>query len=167
MLNYKNQKGVGLLEVLVALLLLAIGVLGYVALQYRAIEATSEATYRAQGINIARDLAERIRVNRSALSKYKTEVSNAENQKTSQKNCAASNCTADELADFDVSQVAKNADALGMTINMMTCKGNNNGRNCIYVAWGDTSATDGNGSNDCTNGTSYNTASTCLIMEVY
>jgi type IV pilus assembly protein PilV len=162
MLNYKNQKGMGLLEILVALLLLAIGVLGYVALQYRAIEATSEATYRAQGINIARDLAERIRVNR-----YKTEISTTENQKISQKNCSTSNCTSTELADFDVSQVAKNADALGMTINMMTCKGNNNGRNCIYVAWADTSATDGDGVTDCTNGTSYNTASTCLIMEVY
>lgn len=167
MLNYKNQKGMGLVEILVALLLLAIGVLGYVALQYRAVEATSEATYRAQGINIARDLAERIRVNRSALNKYKTEISTAENQKISQKNCSTSNCTSTELADFDVSQVAKNADALGMTINMMTCKGNNNGRNCIYVAWADTGATDGDGVTDCTNGTSYNTASTCLIMEVY
>lgn len=37
-----TQKGVGLIEILVALLVLAIGVLGFVALQYRAVEATSE-----------------------------------------------------------------------------------------------------------------------------
>jgi len=43
-MNYnKYQAGVGLMEVLVALLLLAIGVLGYVALQLRAIDASSEA----------------------------------------------------------------------------------------------------------------------------
>ena len=36
------QAGVGLMEVLVALLLLAIGVLGYVALQLRAFDASAE-----------------------------------------------------------------------------------------------------------------------------
>jgi hypothetical protein len=49
---------------LVALVVLAVGVLGYVMLQVRAIEATIEGTQRIQAINIARDLAERVRVNR-------------------------------------------------------------------------------------------------------
>ncbi|MEF9994952.1 MAG: prepilin-type N-terminal cleavage/methylation domain-containing protein, partial [Acinetobacter sp.] len=35
------QKGVGLIEVLVALLLLAVGVLGYSILQIRAVDASS------------------------------------------------------------------------------------------------------------------------------
>ena len=63
--NY--QHGVGLVEVLVAMLVLAIGVLGFVALQYRAVEATSESSYRVQAINTARDLAERVRVNRGVV----------------------------------------------------------------------------------------------------
>lgn len=58
-MNYnKYQAGVGLMEVLVALLLLAIGVLGYVALQLRAIDASSEALTKSQGILILRGLAE-------------------------------------------------------------------------------------------------------------
>ena len=40
----------GLLEVLVALILLAIGVLGYVALQLRAMDASSEALSKSQAI---------------------------------------------------------------------------------------------------------------------
>ncbi len=52
------------LQVLVALVVLAVGVLGYVMLQVRAMEATIEGTQRIQAISIARDLAERVRVNR-------------------------------------------------------------------------------------------------------
>ena len=50
------QKG-GVIEILVALLVFAIGVL---ALQYRAVEATSEAIHRVQAVNIARDMASSI-----------------------------------------------------------------------------------------------------------
>ena len=56
---YKKQLGVGLTEILVALLILAISVLGFIALQYRAIEAMTEGENRIQAINIARDLAKK------------------------------------------------------------------------------------------------------------
>ena len=76
-------------------------------------------------------------------------------------------CSATTLADFDVAQVTQKAAHLGITVNMLPCAGNNDGRNCLYMAWGDTSATDGTGAKDCTNGTAYNSASTCVIMETY
>ncbi|MBF4454691.1 type IV pilus modification protein PilV [Acinetobacter sp. SK-43] len=162
----QKQIGVGMVEVLVALLVLAVGVLGFVALQYRAVEATSEAINRVQAMNIARDMAERIRANRDGLANYATQIQ-TENQTDYTTNCMTSLCSATSMADFDVSQVVTKASALGMTMNMRTCSGNNNGRNCIYVAWGDTSATDGTGTGDCTNGAAYNTTSTCVIMETY
>ncbi|KAF1019519.1 MAG: hypothetical protein GAK29_03889 [Acinetobacter bereziniae] len=162
----KFQKGVGMMEVLVALLILAIGVLGFVALQYRALEASSESTYRVQAITIARDLAERIRVNRNAFSVYKTELGTASNQKTYKTNCLTTSCSDTDLADFDVSQVTNRAAVFGMTMNIMNCQ-NTNDRSCIYVAWGDSSATDGSSSGDCTNGNAYNANSTCIIMESY
>ena len=143
-----KQRGVGLVEILVALLVLAIGVLGFVALQYRALEASAESTSRVQAITIARDLAERIRVNRNSFSVYQSEIKAA------------------EMADFDVAQVTNKAAALGMTMNIMDCQSTND-RRCIYVAWGDSSATDGTGTGDCTNGTTYQASSTCVIMEAY
>lgn len=161
-----HQRGVGMMEVLVALLILAIGVLGFVALQYRALEASAESTNRVQAITIARDLAERIRVNRNAFATYKTELSTAANQKTSKTNCLTANCSNTDLADFDVSQVVNRATTFGMTMNIMNCISTNN-RSCIYVAWGDSSATDGTGTGDCTNGNAYNPTSTCIIMETY
>ena len=160
----KYQKGIGMMEILVALLILAIGVLGFIALQYRALEATSESTYRVQAVTIARDLAERIRVNRNAFSVYKTELSTAANQKTYKTNCLTTSCSDTDLADFDVSQITTRAAVFGMTMNIMNCQNTNN-RSCIYVAWGDSSATDGSNSGDCTNGNAYNPNSTCIIME--
>jgi type IV pilus assembly protein PilV len=162
-----SQKGVGLIEILVALLVLAIGILGFIALQYRAVESTSEAINRVQAMNIARDMAERIRANRDGLAAYKAQTGTAANQFAYNTNCITTACSAADLADFDVAQVTQKASVLGMTVNMLSCAGNSDGRNCLYVAWGDTSATDGTGTGDCTNGTSYNGASTCVIMETY
>ena len=162
-----SQKGVGLIEFLVAVLVLAIGILGFVALQYRSVEATSEAINRVQAINIARDIAERIRANREGLASYKTQIQTATNQIDFATNCITSACSATALADFDVSQVVNKVSALGMSMNMRTCSGNSDGRNCLYVAWGETSATDGTGAGNCTNGTAYQASSTCVIMETY
>ena len=161
-----HQRGVGMMEILVALLILAIGVLGFVALQYRALEASAESTNRVQAITIARDLAERIRVNRNAFSVYKTELSTAANQKAYKTNCLTTNCSNTDLADFDVSQIVSRATTFGMTMNIMNCTGTNN-LSCIYVAWGYSSATDGTGTGDCTDGNAYNQTSTCIIMETY
>ena len=114
----RNQKGVGLIEIIVALLILSIGILGFIALQYRAVEATSEAINRMQAINIARDIAERIRANREGLASYKTQIQTATNQIDFATNCITSACSATALADFDVSQVMNKASALGMSMNM-------------------------------------------------
>lgn len=157
------------MEVLVALLVLAIGVMGFIALQYRAIEASAESTYRVEGMSLARDFAERIRMNRGALDKYKSEISDAGEQDSYGKNCYKLACTANEMADFDVAEVVTKAQEKVMTVNLINCQGNNDGRACIYVAWGETSATNepAAGAGGCTNATSYDPASTCLIMEVY
>ena len=173
----KYQQGVGLLEVLVALLLLAIGVLGFVGLQLRAVEATSEGFNRIQAMNIARDLAEKMRMNNSttALAAYKTNLASTTNQATSGSKCYTGFCTPTEKAVFDVHEASVQATSAGMTLNMITCPGTANGRRCIYVAWGktdpvDTTATT-TGHTACTTSSSssfsYNDSSTCVVMETY
>ncbi|WP_411686687.1 type IV pilus modification protein PilV [Acinetobacter indicus] len=168
MINRHHQKGVGLVEILVALLILAIGVMGFIALQYRAIEATAESGARIQAINLARDLAERMRVNRGAENVYVQQLNTANAQLSFSTNCFTANCSSTALADFDVAQVATKARSVGMTVNFLNCQGNNDGRRCIYVAWDDTAATNGAlNEGNCTAGNVYDPNSTCLIMEVY
>lgn len=57
------QRGVGLIEVLVALLVLSIGVLGYAGLQLRALDSTDEAQFRTQAVALGTELMERMRSN--------------------------------------------------------------------------------------------------------
>lgn len=167
-MKYPNaQHGMGLIEVLVALVILALGVLGFVALQLKSLEATTDSSQRIQALNVARDLAEKIRVNRGMHNVYKDQIQDPASQAISDRNCFTNSCTAAQLADFDVEYAVRYAQNLGMSINMLDCQGNNDNRACIYVAWNDTSATNGNNPEDCTSGTSYNPTSTCVIMEVY
>uniref|UniRef100_UPI00262F2B30 type IV pilus modification protein PilV n=1 Tax=uncultured Acinetobacter sp. TaxID=165433 RepID=UPI00262F2B30 len=114
----RHQKGVGLVEVLIALLILAIGVLGFIALKYRAVEATHESGSRVEAINLARDMAERIRVNRGAIDAYEVRLSKpVADQIAAPKDCSKTNCPALDLANCDVLQVAKQAQVTGMVMN--------------------------------------------------
>ena len=56
-----HQQGVGLVEVLVAVLLLSVAVLGFSALQVRAISATDESLVRTKSLTVVRNLAEVMR----------------------------------------------------------------------------------------------------------
>ncbi|QOW43160.1 MULTISPECIES: type IV pilus modification protein PilV [Acinetobacter] len=171
-MNYKSQQGVGLLEVLVALVILAIGALGYVMLQVRALEATAESSQRIQAINIARDLAEHIRANRNGWTgstSYQTELATtaAQAKAAATPDCASAGCNPAQLADFDVAEISSYATQYGMSLGMSACPGTSN-RQCLFVAWGNTkpinSTTD---TASCTNETSYRVNSTCVMMEVY
>ena len=155
----KRQTGVGLVEVLVALVLLSIAVLGFVALQIRAITASNEATMNVQATNIARDLAERMRMNRDGLAGY---VAN-----TDTTNCATDFCDPVDMAKYDFRLVSSRAADLGMSMDVLNCQGSTLVRKCIYVAWEGTTATNGTGSSDCTNGAAYVPNAKCIIMEVY
>ena len=156
-----TQKGVGLIEVLVAIVLLSIAVLGFVALQIRAIAASNEASMNIQATNIARDLAERMRVNRDGLNDY------ADNTATD--DCATSFCTAAQMAKYDFRQVKTRAENFGMSMNVLDCQGVSTTfkRKCVYVAWEGTTATNGTASTDCTNSTAYIPNAKCIIMEIY
>ena len=62
----KNQRGATLVEVLVALLVLSIGLLGVAALQVSALQTNRGAHVRSQASVLAYDIADRMRANRDA-----------------------------------------------------------------------------------------------------
>lgn len=59
-----QQRGFGLIEILVALLILAIGLLGMASLQTTSLQQTTGSQTRTQAILLAEDMVERIRANR-------------------------------------------------------------------------------------------------------
>ncbi|WP_442767548.1 type IV pilus modification protein PilV [Acinetobacter bohemicus] len=172
-----SQKGVGMIEVLVALIVLAIGVLGYVMLQVRAMEATVEGTQRIRAINIARDLAERVRANRvgwtfgTTPKSYFTEFSTTALQADRGIDCASSACSASQLADYDVNELYNYSLQYGMSLGMDTCPGNNQANNmryCLFVAWGNTTPTNSTtDTSSCVDANAYRANSNCVMMELY
>lgn len=61
-----NQRGTTLIEVLVAIVVLAIGLLGMAMLQVTSVQSNHSAYYRSQVTILASDLADRMRANRTA-----------------------------------------------------------------------------------------------------
>ena len=169
MISIANQRGVGLVEVLVALLILAIAILGFSALQLRAMGATLEATERSNAMNLARDLAERMRIKTAINSKsfetgceYKSSTASLPTPITYKPNCNAA-----KMAKFDVAEIYNKAQENGQTIVINQCIGSNTLR-CIYVAWGKTSITATN-LDECIdpNTGTYVVDSRCIVMEAF
>ncbi|EZQ16028.1 type IV pilus modification protein PilV [Pseudomonas sp. G11-1] len=71
------QRGVSLLEVLVAVLVLAIGVLGAVSLQINALRYNASAAYNTQASFLAYDMLDRMRANADNLSSYTININSA------------------------------------------------------------------------------------------
>lgn len=64
----KDSRGFSMIEVLIAMLIIAIGVLGAVALQNRAIQAGVEAYQRTQALMLVEDMVTRMRNNKANVS---------------------------------------------------------------------------------------------------
>jgi len=72
MTQRNSQSGFTMVEVLVALVVLAIGLLGIAALYLNSLQAGRTAVYRTEAVTLAADLADRIRMNRTAQGAYGT-----------------------------------------------------------------------------------------------
>lgn len=62
-MNFKNQKGFSLLEVLVAVVILAVGLLAAASMQTTALTATTTSRNTTLAVQLAEEMVDRIRVN--------------------------------------------------------------------------------------------------------
>lgn len=169
---YLQQKGIGLIEVMVALLLLVIAILGFSALQMRAVQSTDESLLRSTSTNTVSSLAEAMRENIDYLPQMKDVLNGTEFKKNcldiKSKNGVI--CSKEEMAKHTAQQLKEQANEEGYKVSMIDCPGTKSGTpiNCIILAWKDTNATQGNGNNDCIdNDGIYKSNATCLLMEAY
>lgn len=68
--THPTQQGVALIEALIAMLIVAFGVLGFVGLQARTTVANLEGYQRSQALILVNDMAERINLNRADAASY-------------------------------------------------------------------------------------------------
>lgn len=70
-LSYRGgQSGLGMIEILVAVLILSIGLLGLAAMQVTSTKMTTQSQQKTQAILLAQDLIERVRANRDDANAY-------------------------------------------------------------------------------------------------
>lgn len=117
-ITHHRPGGFSLLEVLIAILVLSIGLLGLAGMQLQGAEGTNSAYFRSQATLIANELAERLHVNRPAVdnSDYAaTNIANSEDHCNnnvpnpwcdSVGNALAESCNPTEMATFDIHSAA-------------------------------------------------------------
>lgn len=143
-----RASGFSLIEVLIAVIILAIGLLGIAGLQVTSKRTSFEALQRVTAVMLAQDITERIRANKGELSTYtgKPDVTATVPAAAPNPDCGAATCTPAEMVDYDVYQWQQailgasetkggaNAGGLILPTGCITA-GVNTGEVTIAIAW--------------------------------
>lgn len=177
-----GQYGMGMIEVLVSLLLLSVAILGFSAMQMRAVKATDETLIRSDAMVAVRSIAENMRLHPTnemknqylaALARHGIASSPATYASTIPQNpgvdCAKTDCTAEEQVGYIAHQAMKLAADNQMMLNAMQCPGSSElTRICLIASWGQTRPTVGTRDTDCISAQgTYNRGSSCVVLETY
>lgn len=137
-----SQRGVSLIEVLVAMLILGIGVMGYAAVQLNAVKLTEETYSRSQAMAIAQDAIERLRSNVAQIDGYLG--SDKWQNVAAWTSCAdrASPCGEAGMVNVDITQINHMATTMLPNGKVLIENCPNSTAVCVVVAWGETAAAD-------------------------
>lgn len=102
MQQLKNHLGIALLEVLIALLILALGVLGLLWTHQQALMQQRQQLMRAIAMGLAEDLAERMALNAPQRALYAKTWGNITSPAP---DCSATACSRQDLAAWDMQQL--------------------------------------------------------------
>jgi len=97
----RKQGGFTLLEVLIALLVLSIGLLGLAALQTVGLRSNQMANMRTQATQRAYDMSDRMRANQVGVDAQSYIQSTTDDVPDVEVNCTTAICTATEMVIFD------------------------------------------------------------------
>lgn len=107
-LQHRNsrQRGISLIESLVAIVVMALGIFGIMGVQMRTLADTQTGVRRAQAIRLTEDLSERLRVSPNALLSLKAYESGYDKKGSdlTATNCSSATCTPAEQATYDLKQ---------------------------------------------------------------
>ena len=99
-ISARGQTGVGMVEVLVALVVMSVGMLGIASLYVTTLQAKTTSLSRMKAVNLASDMVDRIRANPGAVASYAL----AANGATTATACESATCTAAQIAAYDLNK---------------------------------------------------------------
>ncbi|MFC0116406.1 type IV pilus modification protein PilV [Pseudoalteromonas xiamenensis] len=101
----RSNRGFTLIEVLIAFFVLSFGLLGAVALQAKAKQASFDSMQRAAAVALANDIMQRIRVNDfSTLSNLYKVTFTSQTALSQSNSCFSNSCTSQQIANLDIEQ---------------------------------------------------------------
>lgn len=163
---------------MVAALILAISILGLIAMQLKAVRTSGDSQARVQATAIAQDLIERITMNDSALVQgvngYGPTLSTGDSvtvPSSLPQTCLTAVCTPAQTVAFDINQAAYYAATLlpdGLLSGRVAAEDSNNLQ--VFVAWGGTKPIIGNTEDACMTSASdgtltYHPNANCVMLE--
>ncbi len=163
----RTQVGVGLIEVLIAVLVFSVGLLGMMSMQLAAKRASFESTQRTIATGLVRDILERIRSNPGALSSYVVNNVGASSLAPGT-DCNALTCTTSQLAAWDLYEwvellrgaaevitIGSTTSNAGGLVAPQACITHNVGKISVAIAWRGVSELANPTGSGCGNGSGY------------
>lgn len=137
----KKERGFTLIEVLIALLVLAVGLLGMASLMMTSLQSSQSAYLRSQASLLAQDLVERMRANRDQAVKHDNYELAASASATTNPGCSSSGCSPSAQAQQDLHdwRAALEAGIPGATASVDRA---NNNEYTITIAWEENASED-------------------------
>ena len=96
-MEHAPQRGFSLTETLVSLIVISVGMIGIAAMYGQGLGASRTALYRSQAVNLAADMADRIRANRTATTAYEGAAADRNCDPGDNKDCSAAEMAAHDL----------------------------------------------------------------------
>jgi len=141
----RRSRGFTLIEVLVSMVILAIGLLGLAGLQTTGIRFNQSALLRSQATLCAYDMADRMRANKASAIAGDYARSFGDTKPTQTCTSATSNCSGSQMAQADIKDWLESLQGLPSGDGAISVT--SSGIATIIVHWNDTRDTSGNSSN--------------------
>lgn len=121
-----NQRGFTLIETMIAFIVLVFGLLGAIALQAKAKQATYDSLQRAAALGVANDVIERVQANpQGAMAgAYNVTINSTDNVDGNFASCLNAQCTSGQIAAYDAEQwrrAIRAVDNTGSLADAMLC----------------------------------------------
>ena len=151
----KKQTGMGLIESLIALLVISIGLLGIAALQITSLKLHSSAQWHSQAVWFSYEMTDRIMANRLNFDSY----NNIDTDDDPSMDCKANPCTGAQMVTADAQDWKEMLATLPGGRGIISSTGDNT--LVVSVMWDDGDAT-----TNCTNGEPNPGTRTCYTWTV-
>ncbi|QIL78770.1 type IV pilus modification protein PilV [Diaphorobacter sp. HDW4A] len=144
----QRQQGIALIEALIAILIIALGILGVMGVQMRTLSDTQTGVRRAQAIRLIEDFSERLKVNPNSMHNIDSYAASWGDKPTSSKNCLTTTCNNSEFAKFEIAQWKASVSQLlpggNATVFVPEAKGSRDNRRelGVMISWRENEGSD-------------------------